>query len=69
MLSDSSYRYGIGPIVLRVVEVIGRVTYRNETWWSVNGDVANGTPDNHGGWLDRHVYVREFALPVARAGE
>lgn len=67
VVSDSDYRYGIGPIIIRVYEVIGTVEYHGESWWSLTGDVANGTPANHGGFLDRHVYVRQGALPSARA--
>ena len=56
VLPESDYRYGIGP-----------VEYRAEPWWSIIGEVANGSPANSGGWIERHVYVREGGLPSARA--
>lgn len=66
VLSEEDYRYGIGPVVARVEVVVGRVEYRGEQWWSVQAQAANGTPDNHGGWHPRDLYVREATLTTTR---
>lgn len=62
-VAEDDYRYGVGPIVVRIIEVVGRVTYRGEPWWHVAAHVANGVPDNHGGWQDREIYLRSTVLP------
>ena len=61
-MSEKDYLYGVGPIVVRVIAVIGEVAYRGEPWWQVRGWVANGVPENHGGWVDREVYLRAAVL-------
>lgn len=66
VLPEPDYRYGVGPIVARILTVVGPVEYRGERWWSVTADVANGTPDNHGGWSHRGLYLREATFPQTR---
>lgn len=66
VLAENDYRYGVGPVVVRVREVIDRVDYHAAPWWFLRADVANGSPAHHGGWVDRQIYVREAALPAGR---
>ena len=66
MLAEPDYRYGVGPIIARVVAVLEQVSYDAERWWHVEAEVANGTPDRHGGWVQRTVYLRESSLPSTR---
>lgn len=66
VLSEPDYRYGIGPVLARVVKVIGCVEYHGEPWWFVEADVADGTPENHGGWSHRQLYIREATFSRTR---
>ena len=65
-LAERDYLYGLGPVLARVERVLGPVEYRGEPWWHVSGTVANGTPERHGGWQKRELYLREAALRDAR---
>lgn len=65
-LPDDDYRYGVGPIVAHVVRIVGKVPYHGEPWWMVEAEVAEGTPDSHGSWNRRELYVREETLPRTR---
>lgn len=62
LLPESEYRYGVGPVIVQVAEICGQVEYRDEPWWLVSGAVANGTPENHGGFVSRDVYIRQASL-------
>lgn len=66
VLGEAAYRFGIGPVVLRVAEIVGLVEFDGLPWWEVAGEVANGTPARHGGWVGRTVYVDAAAIPAAR---
>lgn len=66
VLSDQDYRYGIGPVLARITNVVGRVEYHGEPWWTVEAEVANGTPENHGGWTRRQLYIREATFSQTR---
>lgn len=61
-VAEEDYLYGIGPIVVRVISVVGRVAYRGEPWWLVVAHVANGVPENHGGWQEREIYLRSTVV-------
>jgi hypothetical protein len=66
VLAEDDYRYGIGPILARISIILARVEYHGEPWWSVQAEAANGTPENHGEWHRRDLYVREATLPDTR---
>lgn len=66
VLQEQDYLYGVGPVLAQVIVVVAPVDYRGEPWWQVEAQVANGTPGNHGGWIRRHLYVRDASLPAAR---
>ena len=57
-LAEENYKFGIGPLICRVRAVIAPVTFDDELWWHLRGECANGTAENHGGWVDRELYVR-----------
>lgn len=63
-LTEDQYRFGIGPVLVRVRvrAILAAVEYDGQPWWHVSGEVANGTAENHGGWIDRDVYVEAAAL-------
>lgn len=62
-VAEENYLYGVGPVVVRVMGVVGQVTYRGEPWWLVAAHVANGVPENHGGWVEREIYLRSTVFP------
>ena len=66
VLTDQDYRYGAGPIIVRISKVIAQVQYGNKPWWHVKAEAANGTPENHGGWHCREVYIRESTFLQTR---
>ena len=64
-LAEENYKFGIGPLICRVREIITLVHFDDEPWWHMRGDCANGTADNHGGFVDRELYVRADQSPGA----
>lgn len=66
ILSDQDYRYGSGPVVAIVKTIVALVKYDDEPWWQVEVEAAMGTPDCHGGWYCRQMYIRESAFPHTR---
>lgn len=66
LLPESEYRYGVGPVIARITEVRAQVEYRGELWWHASGNVANGDPSNHGGFVARDLYVRQASLHQTR---
>lgn len=66
-LKEPDYRFGVGPILVTVTRVLGETTYDREPWWLVQGFVAVGTADNHGGWQRREfLEIRGNDLHFAR---
>ena len=62
-LSDTDYKYGVGPIACRVTRVIEPQSFGDGViWWRVLGDCAQGTPEHHGEWRERELYIREPAF-------
>lgn len=66
VLGEQQYRFGVGPVICRVGEVIAPVLFDEVLWWHMRGECANGTPDRHGGWLERELYVIASAVHRAR---
>lgn len=66
VLPESEYRYGVGPVIARIHAVLEQVEYRNEVWWYVSAQVANGDLSNHGGFVARDLYIRQASLPQTR---
>ena len=62
-LSESQYRFGVGPILVRDVRVRQQIVFDEELWWHIEAEVANGTAASHGGWVRRELYVEDAALP------
>jgi hypothetical protein len=65
-VTEDDYRYGIGPVVVRDVRPVAQVMYRGEPWWHVSAQVANGVPQNHGGWVEREIYLRATVISIPR---
>jgi len=63
VLGDADYLYGVGPIIARVTRVYEQVPYRDEPYWEVDAETAQGTPDKHSTWGPQHIYIREASLP------
>jgi hypothetical protein len=59
-LNDSDYRYGNGPLAVRVTRVIRETIYDNEPWWEVEGIAKNPTYTGPG--QERFLYVRADAM-------
>lgn len=69
VLPEDEYRYGLGPVIARTKGIRGTVEYRGELWWFAWAYVANGDPTNHGGFLERGIYIRQASLPQTRVRE
>ena len=63
VLREEQYRFGVGPLLCRVVDVIAPVRFDEVVWWHLRGDCANGTPECHSGWQIRELYVIAAAVP------
>jgi hypothetical protein len=61
-LTEEEYRFGVGPLLCRVRAVIAPVEFDGTPWWHLTGDCAPGTPDNHGGWTTRELYVPDAVI-------
>lgn len=61
-LAEEQYKFGAGPLLCRVVEVIAPVLFDEALWWHLRGECADGTPDRHGGWLIRELYVPDAVV-------
>lgn len=66
VLPEDDYLYGTGPVVARVKAVTRRDRYHGEPWWDLVAYVAVGTPERHGEWIERPVWVRELTIPKNR---
>lgn len=67
-LADEQYKFGSGPMLCRILEVIAPVIFDNVLWWHLRGECAEGTRAHHGGWHERELYVTDTALPRAGRG-
>lgn len=66
-LRDQDYRFGSGPLLCEIVQVVELVYFDNVPWWHIEGRCANGTLDNRGGWHERGLYVIHSAVrPLPR---
>lgn len=66
VFSESQYKFGVGPVVVRAIWGIEAVEFDGVLWWELSAEVANGTTDNHGGWIVRGLYVEAAAVSTAR---
>ncbi len=55
-LDESEYRFGKGPLLVRVVRVVSEVVFDGEVWWSVEAVVKH--PQGTGPGHERHLYLR-----------
>lgn len=70
LLAEKDYRFGIGPLLCRVREVLGPLRFdEGPPWWHLRADCANGTLAHHGGWHDRELYVISTAIQPVRLRE
>jgi hypothetical protein len=64
-LQPDQYRYGLNPIVVKVLEVLARVQFDGGAWLSVRVMVADGNPDQIlGGWRERELYIPMELLDI-----
>ena len=62
-LKEPDYQFGVGTVLLIVTRVVEQIEYDREPWWWVEGRVAIGTVDHHGGWQHREfIGVRAASL-------
>lgn len=59
-LTEADYKFGVGPLAVRVTRVIREALYDNEPWWEVEGVAKN--PTYNGPGQERILYVRGSAL-------
>lgn len=65
-LTEQQYKFGRGPLLCKVQQVITLVLFDDHPWWHLRGQCADGTAANHGGWHDRELYVIATALRPER---
>jgi hypothetical protein len=65
-LTENQYKFGVGPLLCRVRAVIAPVEFDGALWWHLDADCAQGTPEHHGGWTTRELYVPATAIPRPR---
>lgn len=63
-LADHQYKFGSGPLLCRILEVISPMIFDNALWWHVRGECAYGTRAHRTGWQERELYIVDSALPV-----
>lgn len=59
-LDEADYRYGRGPLIVRVTAVVAPVDYGGESWWHVEAMCA--VPHLVGPGRPRTLYLRAAAL-------
>lgn len=59
-LNDADYRYGVGPLTVRVTGIIRATEYDGESWWEVTAVCKTTGYDGPG--QERDLYVRAAAL-------
>jgi hypothetical protein len=62
VLTESEYKFGLGPLLCRVRHVIEPVLFDEVLWWHLAGECAHGTREHHSGWHDRELYVIDSAV-------
>lgn len=63
-LGENDYRYGVGPLVVKVTKVIAETVFDNQPWWDVEGLAKH--PDYVGPGQERRLYMRAASLRTAR---
>lgn len=63
-LAEADYRYGLGPLVVRVTRVLRQMAFDGEPWWEV--DAVARMPNAHGPGVERLLYIRAAALKAQR---
>ena len=66
-LAEPEYKFGAGPLLCRVLEVVAPVLFHDELWWHVRGECAYGTEERHGGRQTRELYVIDSVVPAYEA--
>lgn len=61
-LREEEYRYGSGAILVRNPVVISQANFGESLWFLIRAQTAVGTAENHGGWVDRELYVCSIAF-------
>jgi hypothetical protein len=57
-LADAQYRFGAGPLICRVVDVLDLLHLDDgPPWWHLRGECAHGVRARHGGRHVRELYV------------
>ncbi len=64
VLAESDYRFGVGPLWIRVDRVDGSISTADGLWWRIAG-MCRHVPTDSGGHCA--VDVRAGAIPAARA--
>jgi hypothetical protein len=64
VFTEAQYRFGVGPVVARAIQVGAQVELDGALWLQIRAEVAGGTPERHGGWIDRELYVDAAAFPA-----
>lgn len=59
-LNEPDYRYGTGPLAVRVTKVLREATYEDGAWWEV--ECVARPPTYEGPGQERFLYVRASAL-------
>ncbi|MDT5040117.1 MAG: hypothetical protein QOE51_1102 [Actinoplanes sp.] len=36
-LAEADYRFGVGPLLVKVTKIVSEIVFDNEPWWDVEG--------------------------------
>ena len=67
-LREEEYRYGSGAILVRNPVVISEADFGESRWFLIRAQTAAGTQENHGGWVDRELYVCSMVFHHMQSG-
>jgi hypothetical protein len=56
-LLEDQYRYGAGSVVVRRPRAIREVDFEATPWVQILAEVACGSPERHGHFVERDLYV------------
>lgn len=66
-LSGAEYKYGAGPLLGRITEVIQEAQFDGERWWLLRAECRPANPGGFIGPHERELYV--IASAILRASQ
>ncbi|MDT4993520.1 MAG: hypothetical protein QOH97_3412 [Actinoplanes sp.] len=63
-LAEADYRFGVGPLLVKITKIVSETVFDDEPWWDVEGLVKH--PDYSGPGQERRLYLRAASLRNSR---